>query len=122
VKNGGLTQRQQSILRTCEREYGKIQADMSALGFVLQGSVTERWMECGNVTCQCHSDRKARHGPYCQWSWKAKGKTHSVYLTAEQAAICREWIGNHRRLEKLLKKLRALSLRAAAVYDIRQKP
>lgn len=122
MKNEDLTERQQDALRACERDYAQTRAELTSLGFVLQGSVTERWMECGKPACQCHADKKARHGPYYQWSWKTEGRTRSVYLTAEQAAICRQWIGNHRRLERLLRKLRALSLRAGAVYDIRQKP
>ena len=29
-----------------------------------RGSVGERFMKCGKPSCACHTDKKARHGPY----------------------------------------------------------
>lgn len=56
-----------------------------------------------------------------QWSWKSRGRTSSVYLTKEKAALCRKWVKNHRRMEKILKRLREISLRAARLYEMRSK-
>ena len=42
------------------------------------------------------------------------------YLSPEQAVICREWIGNNRCLEAVVKKLRVLSLCAAGLQKIPQ--
>lgn len=115
------TRRQEESLRRQREEYEQVKSEIADLGFVLQGSVVERWMECGKPSCRCHEDPAARHGPYYQWSWKSHGKTHARYLAAEQAVQCREWVQNNRRLETLVKRLRTISLRAARLYDIRRK-
>lgn len=113
-----LTRRQQVALRRYQKMYEEKRAELDDLGFILQGSVTQRWMECGKPTCHCHEDPGARHGPYYQLSWKRLGRTSSVYLTKEQAALCRKWLKNNRRLERMIKRLRDLSLRVAQLYKI----
>jgi hypothetical protein len=92
--------------------------ELADLGFVLQGTLSERMLPCGKVACRCTTDPAARHGPYLQWTLKRRGKTVGVYLSVDQAAICREWIGNNRRLEAIVRKLRALSVRAARLQKI----
>jgi hypothetical protein len=116
-----LARRQQEALKRQAAKYEDAKSPVADLGFVLQGSVVERWMECGKPACRCHEDPAARHGPYYQWSWKTRGKTHAVYLTDEQAAQCRQWVKNNRRLDKIVKRLRTVSLRAASLYGIRRK-
>ena len=113
--------RQAQALRRCEREYQELKLQLQSLGYILQGSVTERWNQCGRAWCHCHKDPQSRHGPYYQWSWKDRGKTKSVYLDAEQAEKCTEWINNHRELERLLKRMRTVSLRVARLLEIDRK-
>jgi len=110
--------RHREALLRCEARYDRLKAEILDLGYVLQGSLVERWMECGQAACRCHRDPQARHGPYHQWSWKSRGRTLSVYLDPQQAARCGRWIRNHRRLELTLRGMRALSLRAARLYEI----
>ena len=54
--------------------------------------------------------RTKRYGPYCQWTRKRAGKTVTANLTAAQAKVYQKAIDNHRRLEELLRDLRAVSL------------
>ncbi len=108
-------------LRRYAKQYAELKAQMRDLGYVLQGSVGERRMECGKPTCRCHADPSARHGPYYQWSWKTGGRTSSVYLDKEQATLCRKWIQENRRLERILSRMRAVSLRVVRLYDIPRK-
>lgn len=98
-------------LRRCEQEYEELKAQLSRLGYALQGSVTERWNQCGKPECRCKDDPEARHGPYFQLSWKERGKTKSMYLDPDQVQLCREWIARHKELEGSLKKMRNLALR-----------
>ena len=116
-----LTPKQQQTLERQRERFEEAKAGLAELGFVLQGSVTERWMKCGREGCRCHTDPGARHGPYRQWSWKTGGKTYSVYLSQEQAELCRRWVANHRRAEKILRQMRVISKRAARVFEIRPK-
>ena len=57
-----------------------------------RGSVSERFMKCGQKQCRCQHDPQARHGPYFSLTRAQGGKTHSRYLNAEQAALAREQI------------------------------
>ena len=113
--------RKQTTLRRYEQQYERLKAELLDLGYVLQGSVTQRWMQCGKKACRCHDDPTARHGPYWQWSWKVGTRTASVYLDPQQAAICRRWIENDRRMRRIIKKMRSLSLRIARLYKIASK-
>jgi hypothetical protein len=114
---GTHTPRRQALQRH-EQQYEKVKAEILALGYVLQGSVIERWKACGKTACRCHADVRARHGPYYQWSWKSRGRTVTVYLDKEQAALCKRWIANNRRLERILARIRSLSLRVARLYKL----
>ncbi len=54
-----------------------------------RGSVSERYMKCGQRACRCQVDRAARHGPYYSLTRAEGGQTRSRYLTREQAALAR---------------------------------
>jgi hypothetical protein len=116
-----LTPRQEGTLVRLQKTLEEIKSEIEEIGFVLQGSVTERWKKCGKSACRCHNDPDEWHGPYQQWSWKTGGQTVSVSLTPEQAVQCRQWVKNNRRLEKTIRRLRRLSLRAARLYGLRGK-
>src|SRR5271169_6048760 len=57
-----------------------------------RGSVSERTMKCGKAGCPCQEDHKARHGPYYSLTRPMEGKTHSRYLSPEQAELARQQI------------------------------
>ena len=113
--------RRQQALRRCEQEYHRVKNQLQSLGFILQGSVTERWKQCGKPGCKCQHDPDSRHGPYYQLSWKHQGKTKSIHLNPDQLQLCKEWIGNHRELDRILRHLRDISLRVASLADVTKK-
>jgi len=111
-------------MRALERQrelYRETTAELATIGYVLQGSITKRWMTCGRPSCGCLDDPDARHGPYYSWTYKREGKTVSVYLSPEQAAQCTEWIKNNRRLERIVRRLRRITRRIAELHDIAAK-
>ena len=57
-----------------------------------RGSVSERFMKCGQKECRCQHDPQARHGPYFTLTRSEEGKTRSRYLSAEQAALARQHV------------------------------
>ena len=57
-----------------------------------RGSVSERYMKCGQLACRCQEDAKARHGPYYSVTRAEGGKTRSRYLDEAQAAMAREQV------------------------------
>ena len=57
-----------------------------------RGSLSERTVKCSKPGCACAQDPKARHGPYYSLTRAVGGKTHSRFLTTEQAALVRQQI------------------------------
>ena len=98
-------------LTTCRARYAAAKAALAGVGFTCEGSLVERYTSCHNPNCRC-ADPNQRHGPYYQLSWKEAGKTVSRLLSAEEAALYREWIDNRRRLESVLEEMRDLSCQA----------
>lgn len=111
--------RRERSLRRYEQEYRELKGQLTRFGYALQGSVTERWNQCGKPGCRCKDDPNARHGPYYQVSWKERGKTKSMYLDENQLELCKEFIKNHTELERTLKKMRDLSLRVVELHKTR---
>lgn len=99
---GQLEQRHRALLR-----------QLADIGLVLRGTIGTYRTRCGSPRCLCATDRVARHGPYYIWTRKASGKTVTRMLSDEQAKRLRPWTKNMRRLDRLLKELQELGLRAA---------
>lgn len=94
-------------------EYEKLKTRLLEVGFVCEGSLTRVLQKCGTPSCRCHQAQKYRHGPYFLWTRKVNGKTVTRKLSKDQVSQCRTWLANNRRLNKLIRQMRALTLRAA---------
>lgn len=81
----------------------RIRRDLSELDYLCSGTLLERWKTCGKPGCRCARDPDARHGPYYEWGHMQGGKLVHRTLTAEQAALLRGAITNHRKAKKLLR-------------------
>ncbi len=66
-------------------------------------------MKCGKAQCACRQDPAKRHGPYFEWTYKAKGKTVNVKLTREVMPLFRAASRQRRRMRSLLNRLENLS-------------
>lgn len=102
-----------------QRRRDALTAEIAALGWVLPGSLTERFTRCGNPTCRCRAEPPQLHGPYPTWTRKVDNKTVTRTLTAEQAQRYRPWFDNACRLRELLTDLEALSLQVADITESR---
>ena len=90
------------------RRYERLRTELGKIGLILQGTITERTIEREDPA---NPGTKKTYGPYYQWTWKHKGKTTTVNLTGPQAKAYQKAIINHRKMEKTLKEMRALSLK-----------
>jgi hypothetical protein len=102
-----------ATLQRLEQRHDALLRETDGIGLVLRGTIGARMMRCGQRTCRCKADPPRLHGPYYLWTRKVAGKTVTVHLTAEHAARCQEWNGNMRRLDRLVKALQDVGLRAA---------
>ena len=95
--------------------YDRLRARLAKVGWAIQGTVTERYDD--RVP-----DGAPPRGPYYQWTFKRDGKTVTRNLTATQAGKYRKAIENQRRLDAILREMRALSLEYLQVVAPRDKP
>jgi hypothetical protein len=67
---------------------------------IRRGSLFERRMKCGQAACACQHDPQAAHGPYLLLTQKVQGKTHSRYVSPEQAPVVRRQIESGRQFRE----------------------
>ena len=101
-----------AALRRARARYAALQRAIGAVGFVRRGTLVRVYGRCGKPVCACAADPPRLHGPYVQWTRKVAGKTVSVRVRPAQVRLFEEWIRNARRLDRLLARMQALSLRA----------
>jgi hypothetical protein len=84
------------------------------LEYFLKGTVLKRMMKCGQPQCACHRDPSRRHGPYFEWTYKAKGKTVNMKLSPQAAPLFLAATKQHRKLKTVLSRMERLSRAALA--------
>lgn len=104
-----------SSLQRLEVRHRALLAELANLGLVLRGSIAKRLTRCGNPACRCKADPPTLHGPYYIWTRKLAGKTVTAQLKPEHAALCKNWNRNMRKLDRTVRQLQAIGLRAATL-------
>jgi hypothetical protein len=94
------------------QRFRELKAGLLRIGYFSKGTVLARRMKCGKPKCPCQSDPNKRHGPYYEWTYKEKGKTVNVRLTAESAPLFQEAARQYRQLKTILARLEKLSRQA----------
>jgi hypothetical protein len=98
-----------ATLDRCSQRFHELKREFQGLEYFCKGTVLKRMVKCGKASCPCGHDPAKRHGPYFEWTYKAKGKTVNVKLTPETAAIFRAASQQYRSLKSLLNRLERLS-------------
>ncbi len=104
-----------SSLQRLQERHRALLGELQHIGLVLRGSIGHRLARCGNPTCRCKANPPILHGPYYMWTRKVAGKTVTAMLSPEQAALCQDWSRNMRKLDRIVRQMQALGLRAAAL-------
>ena len=91
------------------QRFQALKREFQELDYFCKGTLLKRMMKCGKPQCACHQDPAKRHGPYFEWTYKAKGKTVNVKLTREVMPIFRAASHQYRKLRSLLNRLETLS-------------
>ncbi|MBW2675640.1 MAG: hypothetical protein JRD89_19905 [Deltaproteobacteria bacterium] len=87
------------LRRRCER----LAARLGKTDWVLVGTIRPRRIPSRR------SGSKTLLGPYYQWTFKERGKTVTVNLSASQAKVYQKAIDEQRKAGKLLAEMRTLS-------------
>jgi hypothetical protein len=85
---------------------------------VLAATLTQVRKRCGYPACRCH-----RGQPHLAWhlTYKAQGKTRTVYVPHDLLDDVRSWIGEHKRLKGLLDEIHQLSVALVKTHAKHQK-
>lgn len=94
-------------IRPWKNRYETLKTRIRRLGLLLVGTITQRMDRRPDPK---NPSKVQHYGPYYQWTFKEKGKTKTVNLTAQQAPLFGQAIRNHRALEKTILEMRKLSL------------
>jgi hypothetical protein len=102
------------MARPAEQRLHEVLDEMSHIGAVLPGSISERTTRCQRQGCHCRGDPVVLHGPYATWTWRLGGSPLTRTLTTDQSARLRRYSEAHRRLKQLVSELERLSLQLIA--------
>src|SRR5499427_9838135 len=91
------------------QRFQALKREFQELDYFCKGTLLKRMMKCGKAQCACRQDPAKRHGPYFEWTYKAKGKTVNVKLTREVMPLFRAASHQYRKLRSLLNRLENLS-------------
>jgi hypothetical protein len=91
------------------QRFQALKREFQELKYFCKGTLLKRMMKCGKAQCACHQDSAKRHGPYFEWTYKARGKTVNVKLTRDVMPIFRAASHQYRKLRSLLNRLESLS-------------
>jgi len=87
-----------------QRRIAEIKRELSELGPLHPGSVSEQYNICGTPGCHCKDPRNPqKHGPYYQLSYGWRGKSSSLFVRAERVGLMREKVANYKHMQELVK-------------------
>jgi hypothetical protein len=91
------------------QRFRALKQEFQQLEYFCKGTLLKRMMKCGKAQCACRQDPAKRHGPYFEWTYKAKGKTVNVKLARDVMPMFRAASHQYRKLRSLLNRLETLS-------------
>jgi hypothetical protein len=97
--------------KSIQHQIEAIRKQLTQLGPMHPGSLSEQFNVCGNPTCRCKDPKDPqRHGPYYQLSYTWRGKSSTRFVRQEGVAKMREKIANYKRMQELVKEWVDLSM------------
>jgi hypothetical protein len=104
--------RTDALLVAYAQQFAGLKRELEDLRYFCKGTVLKRMMKCGQQRCACQEDPAKRHGPYFEWTYKAKGKTVNVRLRPDEAPVYKAATQQYRKLKSLLGRMERLSRKA----------
>ena len=85
-----------------ERTLHRIKTQLTTLGPVLPGSLSEQWNVCGTLGCRCKDPQEPKkHGPYHQLSFTVAGKSSTLFIAQKDLAEVRRRLKRYQRFKQL---------------------
>ena len=97
-----------------ERQIAQIKTQLTSLGPLHPGSLSQQYNICGKPGCRCKArPRPRRHGPYYKVSYVFRGRFTSRFVSKQNVQAVRKELANYKRLRKLTEAWVGLALRLA---------
>lgn len=84
------------------RRIERIKTQLTALGDLRPGTLTEQYNTCRTPGCRCKADPPQRHGPYHQLSYSRHGRSHTQNVRPEHLATVRAQLRNYHKMRELI--------------------
>ena len=94
-------------IATVKRQIEAKIRSLGEAGTFMSGSFIEKRWKCAKPDCICNRTGK-KHTAYAVTS-KAKGKTKSIYVPVAQAEEVKQWVLEHKRIQKVMREINALA-------------
>jgi len=88
-------------IESLQQRLERIKRDLSALGPLRPGTLSQQYSVCGTLGCRCAADPPIKHGPYYQLSYTWHGKSRTRFVRDSELARVRQELGNYERLRAL---------------------
>ncbi len=88
--------------RLLQQRIDKIKQQITALGDLRPGALSQQYNVCGNPGCRCKATPPVKHGPYYQISVKRHGKSTTQFVREQDLAEVQTQLDNYRRLRELV--------------------
>lgn len=80
----------------------ELKKQISELGPILPGSISEQWNVCGKTGCRCKAKKDPKkHGPYYQLSYTIAGKSSTMFIKSADLKEAQKRQKNYREYRRL---------------------
>src|SRR5713101_1753317 len=77
-------------------------AELTALGPLRPGTLSQQYNVCGTPGCRCKDDPPHKHGPYSQLSYTWRARSRSEFVREDEIGQVEEQLRNYARLRTLI--------------------
>ena len=93
-----------------ERRIGQIKAEISKLGPLRPGTLSQQYNVCGRPDCCCKGDPPRKHGPYYKITYSWRRRSTSEFVREVDIARVRAQLDSYQRLRALVDEWLGLGL------------
>lgn len=84
------------------RRIEQIKAELTTLGPLRPGTLSQQYNVCGTPGCRCKDDPPQKHGPYSQLSYTWRARSRSEFVREDEIGQLEEQLRNYARLRHLI--------------------
>jgi hypothetical protein len=107
-----------SRIRALEAKIEALKSQLSVLGDLRPGSLSQQYNVCGTPNCRCKASPPHKHGPRYELSYTRKGRSGTRLVKRHELGPIKQALANYARLRALVDRWIDLS---TELHDLRLK-